>query len=73
MDAERLHEITNQAQQPSGLLRITVPGAEEPVPEEVAPAIANALARRYSVRIRDLPMTPEKIWTALRSRRSDGS
>ncbi len=34
----------------------------------VAPAIANALARRYGVRLRDLPMTPERIWRALRER-----
>ncbi len=39
----------------------------------VAPAIANALARRYGVRIRDLPMTPERIWRALRERDGDVS
>ena len=39
----------------------------------VAPAIANALARRYGVRLRDLPMTPEKIWRALRERNGDVS
>lgn len=32
----------------------------------VAPAIANALAQGYGIRIRDLPMTPEKVWRALR-------
>ena len=32
----------------------------------VAPAIANALARATGVRIRDLPLTPERVWTALR-------
>jgi len=32
----------------------------------VAPAIANALARAYGVRLRDLPLTPEKVWRALR-------
>jgi len=31
----------------------------------VAPAIANALANHYQIRIRDLPMTPEKVWRAL--------
>lgn len=30
-----------------------------------APAIANALARRYGVRIKSLPLTPEKVWRAL--------
>lgn len=39
----------------------------------VAPAIANALARRYGIRLRDLPMTPERIWRALLERDSDVS
>ena len=37
----------------------------------VAPAIANALARRHGIRLRDLPMTPEKIWRALQDREDD--
>jgi len=37
----------------------------------VAPAIANALARRHGIRIRDLPLTPERIWRALRNRGDD--
>ncbi len=32
----------------------------------VAPAIANAVARATGVRIRDLPLTPERVWRALR-------
>ncbi len=32
----------------------------------VAPAIANAVARATGVRIRDLPLTPERVWAALR-------
>ena len=32
----------------------------------VAPAVANALARATGVRIRDLPLTPERVWRALR-------
>jgi CO/xanthine dehydrogenase Mo-binding subunit len=35
----------------------------------VAPAIANAVARATGVRIRDLPLTPERVWTALREAR----
>jgi CO/xanthine dehydrogenase Mo-binding subunit len=31
----------------------------------VAPAVANALARATGVRIRELPLTPERVWTAL--------
>ena len=34
----------------------------------VAPAIANALARGYGIRIKDLPLTPERVWRALRDR-----
>ena len=32
----------------------------------VAPAIANALAAHYGIRLRDLPLTPERVWRALR-------
>ena len=39
----------------------------------VAPAIANALARRHGIRLRDLPMSPEKVWRALRERDGDVS
>jgi CO/xanthine dehydrogenase Mo-binding subunit len=35
----------------------------------MAPAIANALARAYGVRVRDLPLTPERVWRALREAR----
>jgi CO/xanthine dehydrogenase Mo-binding subunit len=34
----------------------------------VAPAIASALARGYGVRIRDLPLTPERVWRALKAK-----
>jgi CO/xanthine dehydrogenase Mo-binding subunit len=34
----------------------------------VSPAVANALARLTGVRLRDLPLTPEKVWRALRAR-----
>ena len=33
----------------------------------VAPAIANALARATGARLRDLPLTPERVWAALRA------
>jgi CO/xanthine dehydrogenase Mo-binding subunit len=36
----------------------------------IAPAIANALARAYGVRIRDLPLTPERVWRALAQRKA---
>lgn len=34
----------------------------------VAPAIANALAAAHGVRVRDLPMTPERVWRALQKK-----
>lgn len=35
----------------------------------VAPAVTNAVARATGVRIKDLPLTPERIWRALKDRR----
>ena len=35
----------------------------------IAPAIANALASAYGLRIRELPMTPERVWRAFRKLR----
>jgi CO/xanthine dehydrogenase Mo-binding subunit len=39
----------------------------------VAPSVTNALARATGVRIRDLPLTPERVWRALKERKSDSS
>jgi CO/xanthine dehydrogenase Mo-binding subunit len=36
----------------------------------VSPAVANALARLTGIRLRDLPLTPERVWRALRARRA---
>jgi CO/xanthine dehydrogenase Mo-binding subunit len=38
-----------------------------------APAIANAVFDAVGVRIRDLPITPEKVWRALREQSSDSA
>ncbi|MBI2539979.1 MAG: xanthine dehydrogenase family protein molybdopterin-binding subunit, partial [Deltaproteobacteria bacterium] len=35
----------------------------------VAPASTNALARGYGIRIKDLPLTPERVWRALREKK----
>ncbi len=35
----------------------------------VSPAVANALARLAGIRLRELPITPERVWHALRARR----
>jgi CO/xanthine dehydrogenase Mo-binding subunit len=34
----------------------------------VSPAVANALARLAGIRLRDLPLLPERVWRALRAR-----
>jgi CO/xanthine dehydrogenase FAD-binding subunit len=36
----------------------------------VSPAVGNALAPLTGVRLRELPLTPERVWRALRSRRT---
>ena len=36
----------------------------------VAPAVANALFQGWGVRIKELPLTPERVWRALRDARS---
>jgi CO/xanthine dehydrogenase Mo-binding subunit len=35
----------------------------------VAPSVTNAFARLTGVRLKDLPLTPERVWRALRSRK----
>ena len=44
-------------------------GAGEGSLVPVSPAVGNALARLIGVRLRELPLTPERVWRALRSRR----
>jgi CO/xanthine dehydrogenase Mo-binding subunit len=36
----------------------------------VSPAVGNALARLAGIRLRELPLTPERVWRALRERRA---
>jgi FAD binding domain in molybdopterin dehydrogenase len=36
----------------------------------VSPAVGNALAPLTGLRLRELPLTPERVWRALRSRRT---
>jgi CO/xanthine dehydrogenase Mo-binding subunit len=38
----------------------------------MAPVVANALARRYGVRVKELPLTPERVWRALREHKKTG-
>ena len=44
-------------------------GAGEGSLVPVSPAVGNALARLTGLRLRELPLTPERVWRALRSRR----
>jgi CO/xanthine dehydrogenase Mo-binding subunit len=44
-------------------------GAGEGSLVPVSAAVGNALARLTGVRLRDLPLTPERVWRALRGRR----
>jgi len=37
----------------------------------MAPAVANALALRHGARVRELPLTPERVWRAIRDARKD--
>jgi CO/xanthine dehydrogenase Mo-binding subunit len=37
----------------------------------VAPAVAGAVARATGVRVRDLPLSPERVWAALRAARRE--
>ena len=43
-------------------------GAGEGSLVPVSPAVANALARLAGIRVRELPLTPERVWRALRAR-----
>jgi CO/xanthine dehydrogenase Mo-binding subunit len=43
-------------------------GAGEGSLVPVSPAVANALARLTGIRVRELPLTPERVWRALRNR-----
>jgi CO/xanthine dehydrogenase Mo-binding subunit len=40
-------------------------GVGEPPVVAVAAAVANAIAAAVGVRMRELPMTPERVWQAL--------
>ena len=39
----------------------------------VAPSVTNALARATGVRIKDLPLTPERVWRALKEPKTQSS
>ena len=39
----------------------------------VAPAIGNAVARATGVRLTELPLTPERVWRAIRAVRGNNA
>ena len=47
-------------------------GIDEPVMTAVAPAIANAVADAIGVRVFEMPITPERVVTALKQRDEAG-
>jgi len=47
-------------------------GIGEPAAAATAPAIANAIFEAVGIRIKDLPVTPEKVLAALREREDKG-
>ena len=56
----------------TGLGPFGAKGIGEPALTPVAPAIANAVADAIGVRVKDLPITPEKIVMALRNSETQG-
>jgi CO/xanthine dehydrogenase Mo-binding subunit/aerobic-type carbon monoxide dehydrogenase small subunit (CoxS/CutS family) len=48
-------------------------GAGEGSLVPVSPAVGNALARLTGIRFRELPLTPERVWRALRERQRGGN
>jgi CO/xanthine dehydrogenase Mo-binding subunit len=71
------YRIPTMADLPADLRNILVENADGPGshgskgigesgPMPTAPAIANAMARAIAVRLTALPLTPERVWQALR-------
>jgi xanthine dehydrogenase molybdenum-binding subunit len=62
-DAPPIETVLVETDDPSG--PFGAKGIGEPPIIPVAPAIANAIADAVGVRLRQLPMTPERVWRAL--------
>jgi CO/xanthine dehydrogenase Mo-binding subunit len=56
------------AQRGDGVGPYGAKGGGEATVNPIAPAIANALYRATGVRLREAPLTPERVWRALRER-----
>ena len=71
-DLPAVHSIL--AERADGVGPYGLKGGGEGSLNPVAPALANAVYRATGVRIREVPLTPERVWRALRAaREADGS
>ena len=66
MDIPEIEPLLVETPHPAG--PYGAKGLGEPVLSPTAPAVAGAVERATGVRIKDLPLTPEKLWRALRAR-----
>lgn len=69
-DAPEVLPLLVEAHHPEGPYGAKGVAEQGTVP--IAPAIANAVAQATGVRIPDLPITPEKVWRALKARSERG-
>ncbi|HYC36598.1 MAG TPA: xanthine dehydrogenase family protein molybdopterin-binding subunit [Usitatibacter sp.] len=71
------YHVPSMEETPRGFHTVLIESGDGPGPQgargmgegailPLAPAVANAIANGYGVRIRELPLTPERVWRALR-------
>ena len=70
VDAPHVRSIFVETMDPAG--PFGAKGLGEPALVPVAPAVANAVAHALGRRIRDLPLTPARVWVAMSGPRAGG-